>query len=105
MRCIEFVGAPGSGSGGAQPFRVAVMPAATLAMDFHAHLNMDEVGGLLGGSYDEATATLRWAPCASLLVGTTVGGNKQPALQLCFWEAEQLHCNPTLCRNSCHCAR
>ena len=69
MRCSEFVGAPGSGSAGAQPFRVAVAPAAALAMDFHAHLNMDEVGGLLGGSYEEATATLRCAPCASLHEG------------------------------------
>ena len=64
MRCSEFVGVPGSGAGGSQPFRVVVAPAAAVAMDFHAHLNTDEVGGLLGGSYDEATATLRWAAVA-----------------------------------------
>ena len=66
MRCSEFVGVPGSGAGGAQPFRVVIAPAAALVMDFHAHLNMEEVGGLLSGSYDEATATLRYAPCPVL---------------------------------------
>ena len=80
MRCSEFVGVPGSGAVGAQPFRVAVAPAAALAMDFHAHLNMDEVGGLLGGSYDAATATLRCAPRASLREWNTAGRTKQPAL-------------------------
>jgi len=59
MRCSEFVGAPGSGAGGSQPFRLEVAPAALVTMDFHAHLNSNEVGGLLGGSFDEATATLR----------------------------------------------
>ncbi len=39
--------------------RVAAVPAALVTMDFHAHLNSNEVGGLLGGSFDEATATLR----------------------------------------------
>ena len=59
MRCAEFVGVPGSGAGGSQPFRLLVAPAALVAMDFHAHLDANEVGGLLGGSFDEATATLR----------------------------------------------
>ncbi len=73
MRCSEFVGVPGSGGGGSQPFRLLVAPAALVAMDFHAHLNSNEVGGLLGGSFDEATATLRCGATAQQYATTTCG--------------------------------
>lgn len=59
VQCEEFAGAPGSGEPGAQPFRVLVAPAAELMMDFHAHLSLSEVIGLLGGSWDAAMRVLR----------------------------------------------
>ncbi len=40
-----YQGQPGSGAPGAQPFRVRVAPGAELIMDFHAHMNMNEVRG------------------------------------------------------------
>lgn len=52
MYCEEFQGVPGGGGFGSQPFRVLLAPAAAVAMDFHAHLNLNEVVGLLGGTYD-----------------------------------------------------
>jgi len=46
---------------GGQPFRVLVAPAAELMMDFHAHLSLSEVIGVLGGSWDADTRELRCA--------------------------------------------
>ena len=63
MRCEEYPGRPGSGGLSAQPFRVGVAPAAAVAMDFHAHLNMNEVVGLLAGTYDAEAGLIT---CASL---------------------------------------
>lgn len=44
---------------GAQPFVLRVSAAAEALMDAHAHLSSDEVVGLLAGSYDAASRTLR----------------------------------------------
>ncbi|KAK9843826.1 hypothetical protein WJX81_007876 [Elliptochloris bilobata] len=57
--CEEYAGLPGSGAPGAQPFRVMVAPAAELMMDFHAHLSLSEVIGVLGGSWDAEESVLR----------------------------------------------
>lgn len=51
LACRPFVGAPGSGAPGAQPFSVTLAPAAAAVMDAHAHLHSQEVIGLLGGSW------------------------------------------------------
>lgn len=59
VRCEEYHGAIGSGAPGAQPFSVTVAPAALLAMDFHAHLCDHEVIGMLGGTFDAATRSMR----------------------------------------------
>lgn len=55
----NYTGKPGSGAPGAQPFRVIVAPKAAIMMDFHAHLNMNEVIGVLGGSWDPETKVLK----------------------------------------------
>ena len=60
VRCEEYRGAAGSGAQGAQPFSVSVTPAALLAMDFHAHLSRHEVIGMLGGTFDAVTRSMRW---------------------------------------------
>ena len=62
VRCEEYRGAAGSGAQGAQPFSVSVTPAALLAMDFHAHLSDHEVIGMLGGTFDAVTRSMRWVP-------------------------------------------
>jgi len=56
----QMVPAEEFGPGG-QPFRVLVAPAAELMMDFHAHLSLSEVIGVLGGSWDADTRELRCA--------------------------------------------
>jgi hypothetical protein len=61
VRCEEYRGAAGGGAQGAQPFSVSVTPAALLAMDFHAHLSDHEVIGMLGGTFDAATRSMRCA--------------------------------------------
>ena len=71
VQCEEYAGAPGSGAPGAQPFRVLVAPAAELMMDFHAHLSLSEVIGLLGGSWDADMRVLR---CGRALSGTCLFG-------------------------------
>ncbi len=67
VTCEEYAGAPGSGAPGAQPFRVLVAPAAELMMDFHAHLSLSEVIGVLGGSWDAEARVLRCAAATSVL--------------------------------------
>ncbi|KAK9865967.1 hypothetical protein WJX84_011457 [Apatococcus fuscideae] len=60
MPCHQYSeAAPGSQAEGAQPFRVEASPTALLVMDYHAHLNMNEIIGFLGGSYDEERRVLR----------------------------------------------
>ena len=44
--------------------QVLLSPTAALLMDFHAHLNTNEVVGLLGGEWDEDASVMR---CACLL--------------------------------------
>jgi len=56
----QMVPAEEFGPGG-QPFRVLVAPAAELMMDFHAHLSLSEVIGVLGGSWDADARELRCA--------------------------------------------
>lgn len=43
---------------GGQPFAVRVSPAVEAVMDFHAHLCMNEVIGILAGTWDAATKTI-----------------------------------------------
>ncbi|KAG2497303.1 hypothetical protein HYH03_004886 [Edaphochlamys debaryana] len=50
-----YSGTPGSGEEGAQPFSLHVSEMVMIVMDFHAHCCCAEVGGLLGGTWDEAT--------------------------------------------------
>ncbi|KAJ2747627.1 hypothetical protein GGI20_000276 [Coemansia sp. BCRC 34301] len=69
VRCTAFQGQPLSGAPGSQPFRVVVHSNAQLQMDFHAHLMLAEVIGLLGGRWDAANRVLtvtRAFPCAAL---------------------------------------
>ncbi|KAK9809210.1 hypothetical protein WJX72_011487 [[Myrmecia] bisecta] len=55
----KYSGTPGSGAAGAQPFRIEVSPAAQLMMDFHAHLNLNEIIGILGGTWHEEERVIR----------------------------------------------
>lgn len=55
--CTPYRGSPGGPS--AQPFRVAVHPHAQLMMDFHSHLSVTEVIGVLGGAWDADSRMLR----------------------------------------------
>ena len=53
---------------GAQPYNLYVSPAAEVLMDFHAHLSMNEVIGMLAGVFDPASRTIRselggWGRC------------------------------------------
>ena len=57
--CAPYKGAVCGGGPSCQPFRVMVAPAAQLMMDFHAHLSNSEVIGILGGSWDEQSLTVR----------------------------------------------
>ena len=82
MRCSDYVGAPGSGAGGAQPFRLLVTPAALVAMDFHAHLDSNEVGGLLGGSFNETAATLRCVDMRPRLNTTPRCSARKPSMAM-----------------------
>ncbi|KAJ2263258.1 hypothetical protein GGI01_000897 [Coemansia sp. RSA 376] len=69
VRCTPFQGQPLSGASGSQPFRLVVHTNAQLQMDFHAHLMLSEVIGLLGGRWDAASKVLtvtRAFPCAAL---------------------------------------
>ncbi|KAJ2791895.1 hypothetical protein GGI18_000806 [Coemansia linderi] len=69
VRCTPFQGQPLSGVSGSQPFRLVVHTNAQLQMDFHAHLMLSEVIGLLGGRWDATSKVLtvtRAFPCAAL---------------------------------------
>ena len=58
--CALYRGPVCSGAA-AQPFHIVVAPAAELIMDFHAHLSTCEVIGILGGTWDQESRTLRYA--------------------------------------------
>ncbi|KAJ1735242.1 hypothetical protein LPJ61_000656 [Coemansia biformis] len=69
VRCTPFAGLPQSNVAGSQPFRLVVHTNAQLAMDFHAHLMLSEVIGLLGGRWDakeRVLAVTRAFPCTAL---------------------------------------
>ncbi|KAJ1959615.1 hypothetical protein GGI12_004249 [Dipsacomyces acuminosporus] len=69
VRCTPFPGQPLSGVAGCQPFRLVVHTNAQLQMDFHAHLMVSEVIGLLGGRWDAEAKVLtvtRAFPCTAL---------------------------------------
>ncbi len=63
VECKRYEGAPGSGGPMAQPFAVQVTVAPLLLMDFHAHLCLNEVIGMLKGSWDEDRRLLTCALC------------------------------------------
>ncbi|KAJ2386577.1 hypothetical protein GGI05_004344, partial [Coemansia sp. RSA 2603] len=69
VRCTPFQGLPLSGAAGCQPFRLVVHTNAQLQMDFHAHLMLSEVIGLLGGLWDsegKVLTVVRAFPCEAL---------------------------------------
>ncbi|KAI7828462.1 hypothetical protein BX661DRAFT_142767 [Kickxella alabastrina] len=69
VRCTPFLGQPLSGATGSQPFKLVVHTNAQLQMDFHAHLMLSEVIGLLGGIWDAGKKVLtvtRAFPCEAL---------------------------------------
>ncbi|KAJ1723423.1 hypothetical protein LPJ53_002233 [Coemansia erecta] len=69
VRCTPFQGLPLSGTAGCQPFKLIVHTNAQLQMDFHAHLMLSEVIGLLGGMWDTEAKVLtvvRAFPCEAL---------------------------------------
>ncbi len=57
--CTPYRNPPGGEGRDCQPFHVVVAPAAQLMMDFHAHLSTSEVIGILGGSWDPSSQTVR----------------------------------------------
>ncbi|CAL8469922.1 g9464 [Coccomyxa elongata] len=59
--CTPYRNPPGGEGRDCQPFHVVVAPAAQLMMDFHAHLSTSEVIGILGGSWDHSSQTVRVA--------------------------------------------
>ena len=50
--CEKYVGEPGSGAPGSQPFKIKVNPRAVFMMDLHAHLLATEIIGFLAGTWD-----------------------------------------------------
>ncbi|KAJ2786711.1 hypothetical protein GGI15_001289 [Coemansia interrupta] len=69
VRCTPFQGLPLSGTAGCQPFKLVVHTNAQLQMDFHAHLMLSEVIGLLGGMWDtdgKVLTVVRAFPCEAL---------------------------------------
>ncbi|KAJ1749839.1 hypothetical protein LPJ79_003404 [Coemansia sp. RSA 1821] len=69
VRCTPFAGQPLSKVAGSQPFRLTVHTNAQLQMDFHAHLMLSEVIGLLGGCWNAQERVLtvtRAFPCRAL---------------------------------------
>lgn len=50
--CEKYMGVPGSGVLGSQPFKIKVNRRAILMMDLHAHLLSTEVIGFLAGTWN-----------------------------------------------------
>jgi proteasome lid subunit RPN8/RPN11 len=76
----------------AQPFAVALAPQALLVADFHAHLSLCEVAGLLGGAFDPAARALTIAaafPCARVGggAGSATSVELDPASQVAAMQA------------------
>lgn len=55
VKCEPFIGKPGSGTTGSQPFELSVNSNVLLMMDFHAHLMTTEIIGFLAGEWDKET--------------------------------------------------
>ncbi|KAJ2827591.1 hypothetical protein GGI24_002607 [Coemansia furcata] len=69
VRCTPFQGQPLSGVSGSQPFRLVVHTNAQLQMDFHAHLMLSEVIGLLGAlESEDAHTNVEMDPGSELVV-------------------------------------
>lgn len=49
--CERYVGEPGSGIAGAQPFKISMHKTALVMMDLHSHLMSTEVIGFLAGTW------------------------------------------------------
>lgn len=60
VACEEY-GKGEVGGAGCQPFTVSVAHPALALMDFHAHLCDHEIIGLLAGTFDAATRSMRFA--------------------------------------------
>jgi hypothetical protein len=58
MQLEEYSHAAGEAGGDAQPFAVAVRPIVLAAMDVHAHLCLNEVIGVFGGTYDGSARSM-----------------------------------------------
>ena len=54
----EFVGPVATGAPLSQPFSVTLSSEALFIMDFHAHLSLCEIIGILGGTVDHAKRTI-----------------------------------------------
>ena len=67
--CEKYIGTPGSGMVGAQPFKIKVQRKAMIMMDLHAHLLKTEVIGFLAGKWDPKERLLEVdsaIPCRSV---------------------------------------
>ena len=50
--CERYIGKPGSGVLGSQPFKIHIHRRALVMMDLHAHLMATEVIGFLAGTWN-----------------------------------------------------
>ncbi|KAJ3323121.1 hypothetical protein HDV06_002133 [Boothiomyces sp. JEL0866] len=67
--CERYIGEPGSGMVGAQPFKIKMHKSALIMMDLHAHLMSTEVIGFLAGKWHGEVNTLEInlaLPCKSI---------------------------------------
>jgi protein MYSM1 len=67
--CERYVGVPGSGEIGSQPFKIKLHQSALLVVDLHAHLMATEVIGFLAGSWNAEEKLLEITqalPCKSV---------------------------------------
>ncbi|KAJ3260652.1 hypothetical protein HK103_000262 [Boothiomyces macroporosus] len=67
--CERYVGEPGSGIAGAQPFKISMHKTALVMMDLHSHLMSTEVIGFLAGTWHGEMNTLEIKlalPCKSI---------------------------------------
>lgn len=77
VACEEY-GKGAVGGVGTQPFSVAVAHPALALMDFHAHLCDHEIIGLLAGTFDAATRSMRFAKQSMDSPPTTVASFAEP---------------------------
>ena len=95
-------------SAGAQPYALLVSPAAEVVMDFHAHLHMNEVSGMLAGTFDPATRTIRCGGAGGrgwgLQLGSGAGLRRGPAhMEQAAQAAYQRACTVAALANTCMC--